>query len=111
MSAPGDYKFLVSVWLNPDDRSQLMLSLYQIEVARFAQKGVNYAEASEVNGNSAFWIEGEHVFRLADGRFQSWLFVEGNVLLWWDGNVTYRLEGATSLAEAIRIAESLQPIE
>jgi hypothetical protein len=34
--------------------------------------------------------------------------VEGNVLVWEDGAVTYRIESNFSLEETLRIAESLR---
>jgi hypothetical protein len=34
--------------------------------------------------------------------------IEGNVLIWTEGDLTYRIETDLSLEEAIRIAESLQ---
>jgi hypothetical protein len=35
----------------------------------------------------------------------------GNVLIWSDGETTYRLESMLPMADAVRIAESLEPIE
>jgi len=35
--------------------------------------------------------------------------VEGNVLLWTEGEITYRLETDQRMEEAVRIAESLAP--
>jgi hypothetical protein len=111
LSGTGEPEFVAMVWLDPKDPSRPILGLYHIEARQFAQKGASSVELAEVKGEQAFWIDSPHTFWLENGRSQSWLFVEGNVLLWWAGNVTYRLEGAASLEEAIRIAESLQPIE
>ena len=98
---------LVSLWLDGDAPE---ISLYQIEVANFAAKGADIVVQTQVNGQDAFWIEGPHVIRLEDGSFESWLFVEGNVLIWWQGELTFRLEGAENFEEAIAIAESLEEI-
>jgi hypothetical protein len=97
----------VFLWRDPQQPAAVRLSLYQIEVEDFATKAVEMVQATAVNGREAFWLAGPHFFRLADGRYEAWLFVEGHVLIWWEGDVTYRLEGAASLDEAIRIAESL----
>jgi hypothetical protein len=35
--------------------------------------------------------------------------VQGHVLIWAEGGLTYRLESGLLLEEALRIAESLQP--
>ncbi len=65
-----------------------------------------------VNGQWAIWLEWPHQFRLADGRWQEWQFIESNVLIWWAREgLTFRLEGADSLTEAVRIAESLHKYE
>jgi hypothetical protein len=36
--------------------------------------------------------------------------IEGHVLIWTEGEVTYRLETKLTLDEAIKVAESLEPI-
>jgi hypothetical protein len=35
--------------------------------------------------------------------------IDSNVLIWVDGDITYRLEGDLTLEEALAIAESLGP--
>ncbi len=107
---------VIFLWRDKADPQQIALSLYQINVAQYAYKGTEILEATEVNGYPAFWLMGPHYFRLRDsavraGDAEEWLFVEGSVLIWWEERVTYRLEGATSLEEALRIAESLQAVE
>jgi hypothetical protein len=37
--------------------------------------------------------------------------IDGHVLIWTDGNLTYRLETDLSLEEALKVAESLQPVK
>lgn len=102
---------VIFLWRDATDPQEVGLSLYQINVAQYAYKGSEMLEMTAVNGKQAFWLIGPHYFRLSDASAEAWLFVEGSVLIWWDGKVTYRLEGAASLAEARRIAESLQPVE
>lgn len=103
---------IISVWqANPTDETPL-LALYQIEVARFAYKGATSFEETAVNGQRAMWIEEPHLFRLQNTQWQEWQFVEGNVLIWWhEDDLTFRLEGADSFEDAIRIAESLVIVE
>jgi hypothetical protein len=36
--------------------------------------------------------------------------IEGHVLIWENGNITYRLETALDLKEAVKVAESLKPL-
>lgn len=103
---------VVFVWQEPTDASQIRVALYQIGAERFAYKGAPVIAETTVNGQWAIWLEGPHQFRLADGRWQEWQFIESNVLIWWAREgLTFRLEGADSLTEAVRIAESLHKYE
>ncbi len=87
------------------------MSLYLIGADKYSLKGANIVEETTVSGQQAFWLQGPHYFRLQNDDIQPWLFVEGNVLVWWSADeLTYRLESHFSLAEARRVAESLQPL-
>jgi hypothetical protein len=37
--------------------------------------------------------------------------VNGDVLIWTDGTLTYRLESGLSLDEALKIAQSIPPVK
>ncbi|HEY8772690.1 MAG TPA: hypothetical protein VIM66_05935 [Candidatus Limnocylindria bacterium] len=67
---------------------------------------------SQVNGNAAWWIAGgDHPFfyRDANGRVvDTTLRLAGDTLIWEEGGVTHRVEGAPTLAKAILVAESLE---
>lgn len=92
----------ISIW---EDEG---LALYQIGAAQFAWKGAEIVADTAVNGQRAAWLQGPHIFWRQDGQGQDWQYVAGNVLIWWhEDGVTFRLEGAASLEEAVRIAESL----
>lgn len=100
---------VILVWLEPEQPDEVRLSLYHIEADNYAYKGAENIEMTTVNGRDAIWLEAPHFFQLQNGQFEPWLFVEGSVLIWWtDGGVTYRLESGLSLAEARRIAESME---
>lgn len=99
---------VVLVWDVPGRPGEVRMSLYQIHQEPFASKFTEQVAETTVNGRRALWIEGPHLFQLADGSFRSWQFVSGPVLIWTEDTVTYRLEGAPSLEEAVRIAESLE---
>lgn len=65
-----------------------------------------------VRSSQGYWIGGPpHLFfyrdAVGDVRDET-VRLAGRVLLWEEGGVTYRVEGARSLAEATRIAESLR---
>jgi hypothetical protein len=68
-------------------------------------------EEIELNGRRAFWIEGRPHFifiRDPNGVMRDeTVRLAGNVLLWEDGPVTYRLEGAPTKADALRVAASM----
>ena len=72
-------------------------------------------ESVTVNGGPGYWIEGgEHFFfyRDADGEVvEDTLRLVGTALIWEQDGVTLRIEGAPNLQDALRIAESLSPLE
>ncbi len=93
-----------------EDEDGAELVLYQIAAAQFAYKGATIVEETAVLGERAIWIEGPHFFR-AGNVWQEWQFIEGNVLIWYVDRLTFRLEGAETFEEALRIAESLESVE
>ena len=68
--------------------------------------------AARVDGQAAWWVAGgEHFFfyRDADGQMvDSTLRLARDTLIWEEGGVTHRVEGAPSLEAAIAVAESLE---
>jgi hypothetical protein len=69
-------------------------------------------ERQTVNGHDGFWISGQpHELFYVDPNRNSVhddIRIVGNVLAWNDGDLTYRIEGASDLAAALRIAESMR---
>jgi len=69
-------------------------------------------EAVGVNGDPAYWIEGDaHGFLYRDpagGVREEEYRLAGNVLLWEDGEVTLRFESALTKDEAIAVAVSAE---
>lgn len=65
-----------------------------------------------VRSSEGYWISGEpHYFfyQERDGETrQESIRLAGNVLLWEEDGITYRIEGAGTLAEALRLADSLR---
>ena len=104
-------KAIILVWLNPQGLEIPRLVLYQIGVPEYGIKEVSgeSLRESEVNDELAYWIEGAHLLQIPDGNGNVETRLVGNVLIWTEGRLTYRLEGAPSLVEAVRIAESLEP--
>jgi hypothetical protein len=79
---------------------------------KLVNSGVS-VQSTTVNGGAGYWIEGgEHFFfyRDASGRVvNSTLRLVGSALVWEQAGLTLRIEGAPSLEDARRIAESLAP--
>ena len=97
---------MISIWEESE------IALYQIGVAQFALKSASIVETTAVNDQYAVWLEEPHPFWLQNAPAQEWQYVDGHVLIWWhkDG-LTFRLEGASSMVEAVRIAESIKKME
>ena len=74
--------------------------------------GATTIEHIEVDGHAGYWIEGEPhglAYNKPDGdRVDETRRIVGDVLIWNDGELTYRLETSLGREAAIRIAESLE---
>jgi len=108
--AEGDTVILV--WLQqPGQSERVRMSLHLLGPGAFLWK-MQPREVIEatVDGNRAVWTQGPYYIQVADSGGTLWAnrrLVEGHVLIWTDGEMTYRLESDLSMAEAIRVAESL----
>ncbi|MBI1879869.1 MAG: hypothetical protein HYR94_16885 [Chloroflexi bacterium] len=102
---------VVLVWLDADQAGRVRLSLHQLGPGTFAEKGEpGQFQETTVNGQHAIWAEGPYVLQFRRGNRVDYDFrrlVEGHVLIWVEGEVTYRLETDLPLEEAVRVAESL----
>jgi hypothetical protein len=65
-----------------------------------------HVEPAHVNGAEAVWIEGPHAFEYfgRNGFHQAPVREGGNVLLWLHGDLTLRLEGPLTKAQALELA-------
>jgi hypothetical protein len=108
----ADGAMTILVWLDPQKPDQVLLSLHFLPAGSWAIKKVQptVIEETRVNGHRAVWTTGPYVIRLTNGDVDLTRLINGHVLIWEEGNITYRLETALPLEEAIKIAESLQPI-
>ena len=69
--------------------------------------GANWVQ---VNGDFAVWVDGPHVLSYVDragGIRRETARLAASTLIWQDDDVSYRLEGTLTKAEAIEIARSL----
>jgi hypothetical protein len=108
--ADGDMTILV--WIDPEQPDQILLSLHIIPPGSWAVEKMNPALVQEttVNGRRAIWAVGPYPIRFSNGELDFVRLIEGHVLIWTDGEITYRLETELELEEAIKVAESLEPV-
>jgi hypothetical protein len=106
-------KMTILVWINSQQPTKVLMSLHLIPPGSWAIDKFDPADVQEtrVNGQSAIWAVGPYPLRLRNNDLQYTRLIEGHVLIWREGNLTCRLETDLSLEEALKIAESLEPIE
>lgn len=101
---------VILVWRDPARPDRARLALFQIGPGAFVEKfAPQVLTATTVYGRPALWAEGPYLMQTRSGRWELMRLVEGHVLLWTEGEITYRLETITGMEEAVRIAESLSP--
>ncbi len=101
---------VVLVWLEPQQPDKVRMSLHMIQAGSWAidKFEPTLVQETTVNGHRAVWAIGPYPLVLRNKDIQLTRLVDGHVLIWAEGDITYRLETDLSLEEAIRVAESLQ---
>lgn len=100
---------VILVWDDQTSASRPSLSLFELSSGVFLYKfTASPIAVTTVHGQQAFWTSGPYQVELQDGTYDTRWVVTGHALIWAEGNITYRLETTLSLAEAVRIAESLR---
>lgn len=109
----ADGTMTILVWVEPDQPERVTMSLHFIPTGSWAinKMGPVVIEETEVNIHKAVWAVGPYPLIMRNGDIQFDRMINGHVLIWADGDVTYRLETDLPLEEAIKIAESLEPIQ
>ena len=109
----ADGKMTVLVWLDPQHPDQILMSLHFLPAGSWAIKKIEptHIQETTVNSQRAIWAIGPYPLRLSNGDLDFVRLIDGHVLIWEQGDITYRLETDLSLEEAVKIAESLQPIK
>jgi hypothetical protein len=108
-----DGQVLVLVWLEPGRPDEVRLSLHTYvgkNNVTGEKSGPRFLRETTVNGEYAVWAEGPYVLKLRNGNYDYLRMIAGRVLIWTNGEITYRLETDLTLEEAVRIAESLEPL-
>jgi hypothetical protein len=104
----GD-SIVVLVWVDPNQADKTRLALFEFgRNADVWKKGLTRGQELEIDGQTAFWSDQPHYteFVTDEGIMRRW--VDTTVLVWFDPPITYRLEGAESLEEALKIVKSLR---
>ena len=102
----------ILVWIDPQQTDRVRMSLHIIPEGSWAIEKVSptILRETEVNGQRAVWAVGPYPIRLFNGDLQFRRMIDGQVLIWEGDGITYRLETDLPLEEALRVAESLEPI-
>ena len=88
------------------------MSLHLIPPGSWAVDKMNpvLVQETTVNGRYAIWAVGPYPVQFSNGNLDFVRLVDGHVLIWTEGEVTYRLETQLDLEEAVKVAESLEPL-
>jgi hypothetical protein len=105
---------LASVVLRAEGRPLLLSEFRPVDFGLLKKSAgaKSVIEPVLVNGDRGLWLEGgPHTLTYFNrrGEFrQRTVTIQGNVLLWTDGQLTLRLEGRLSRAEALRIGRLIR---
>ena len=101
----------ILVWIDPQQPDKVLMSLHFLPPRSWAlKKELNFIQETKVNGRGAVWAIGPYAAQFSNGNIDFVRLIDGHVLIWDDGVMTYRLETDLSLEEAVKVAESLEPI-
>ena len=103
---------VVLVWMKPDQPDEAAFSLHIFQNGLLAEKmNPSVVMTTTVNGNAAAWTNGPYLLTYKVGNTLDWqinYLVSGQVLIWAENGLTYRLESNLDMAETVRMAESLK---
>jgi len=106
----GERPMIILVWLDDQQPAHIRYSLHLLTCEMCVTKTEpKVIETTTVNEKPAIWASGPYMLELRNGTIAIRRLIEGNVLIWENAEVTYRLETAGTLEEARRLAESLEP--
>jgi hypothetical protein len=100
------------VWVDPAQPRSVRLALFEMTNGLSVYKSdVPVVAETTVHGQDALWTAGPYAVQVVEnGQVvnDTRRLVTGHVLIWTEGDITYRLETDRPLDDAVRIAESLQ---
>jgi hypothetical protein len=99
---------VILIWMSSDgDHPQF--GLFELAPSAIYQKEtLTVIERTQVGEQLALWTSGPYLVEVENGDLAERRLLEGHVLIWSEGDVTYRIETGGSLQEALAIAESLR---
>jgi hypothetical protein len=104
----GDQTVML-VWTDPAQPRRVRLALQVLGPDAFVEKvQPRVITTALVNGQPAVWAVGEYLLKTRNGNTDIRRLITGNVLIWREGDITYRLETDLPMDEAVKIAESLR---
>lgn len=108
----ADGQMTVLVWLDPLQPGEVLMSLHFLPAGSWAitKFEPTLIRETSVHDAGAVWTVGPYPLQLSGGGIDVVRLVDGHVLIWTEGGITYRLETDLSMEAAVRIAESLEPI-
>lgn len=108
----ADGPMTILVWVDPHQPDEALMSLHFLPEGSWAIKKMEptLIQETTVNGRRAIWAIGPYPIRFSNGDLDFIRLIDGHVLIWAQGDVTYRLETKLSLEEARKVAESLEPV-
>lgn len=105
----ADGAMTILVWIDPRQPNEVLMGLHFLPPDSWAIKKIEptFIQETTVNGQRAVWTVGPYPIRYSNGNIDFVRLIDGHVLIWTSGEITYRLETDLSLEEAVRVAESL----
>ncbi len=105
---------VVLIWLDPTQADGIRFTLQILGPGVLVYKmQPHIIQETTVNGQPALWTEGPYMLQWQDNGQTNWdirHIVNGDVLIWTDAQLTYRLESTLTLAQALSIANSIPPV-
>ncbi len=106
---------VVLIWLDSTQPDGLRFALHILGPGAFVYKmQPTIIQETTLNGQPALWTEGPYFLVWRIDNQPAWdtrRIINGHVLIWTDGSLTYRLESGLSLDEALKIAQSVPLIK
>ncbi|MFL5735211.1 MAG: hypothetical protein ACJ78Q_18800 [Chloroflexia bacterium] len=108
-----DGDLVVLMWPQPGVPDKPRIVLFEMTSEMMGRKNLGdraTVQETHVHGQQALWVRGAHTLNLYDNAGNTILerqLDDANVLIWTEGDITYRLETRLALEEAIKVAESL----